>query len=500
MTPSRLRHVLRTAGAALSLSIPMLAGAVAVGAQEATPAGPPPLPANCTVVASGLFNPRSIAVDADGSIYVAEAGDAGANAVFATPEAGTPAPAEPLTSYGVTGQITKIAPDGTPTVLTTGLPSYTFGEEIVGPSGVTIANGTLYATVGGPGPLTAVAPSVPNRDAVITVDLATGTRRTLTDIGAYERSNNPDPNAIDSNLTGIAVGADGTVFVADAGGNTVYKVDGSTGAISVLAVIPGLPSPGGAPNDARGGAAEVDPVPTGLVATADGGVDLGLLSGAILWGTPGSAKVIHIAPDGTISDVAGGLNMVVGVATAPDGTVYASQFSENLFAQPPAAGSVARVNPDGTVETVLPGLFLPYGIAFDADGNLYVAINSSAPSGTPPQGQVLRCDVGAGGGAASPVAGTSNVVAAAVSLDFVDIAYKPNALSIPANQDVTINLTDSGAAPHNFNIDDLNIHTETLQAGGTATVTINAAPGTYSFYCNIPGHKQAGMVGTLTVQ
>jgi uncharacterized cupredoxin-like copper-binding protein len=31
-------------------------------------------------------------------------------------------------------------------------------------------------------------------------------------------------------------------------------------------------------------------------------------------------------------------------------------------------------------------------------------------------------------------------------------------------------------------------------------VTINAAPGDYQYYCSIPGHKEAGMVGTIHVQ
>jgi uncharacterized cupredoxin-like copper-binding protein len=29
---------------------------------------------------------------------------------------------------------------------------------------------------------------------------------------------------------------------------------------------------------------------------------------------------------------------------------------------------------------------------------------------------------------------------------------------------------------------------------------VNLKPGTYEFYCPVPGHEQAGMKGTLTVQ
>jgi plastocyanin len=39
-----------------------------------------------------------------------------------------------------------------------------------------------------------------------------------------------------------------------------------------------------------------------------------------------------------------------------------------------------------------------------------------------------------------------------------------------------------------------------VAAGKTSTVTATLKPGTYTFYCPVPGHKQAGMVGTLTVK
>ena len=35
--------------------------------------------------------------------------------------------------------------------------------------------------------------------------------------------------------------------------------------------------------------------------------------------------------------------------------------------------------------------------------------------------------------------------------------------------------------------------------GGSKTLTLNLKPGTYTFYCTVPGHRQAGMEGKLTV-
>lgn len=36
--------------------------------------------------------------------------------------------------------------------------------------------------------------------------------------------------------------------------------------------------------------------------------------------------------------------------------------------------------------------------------------------------------------------------------------------------------------------------------GSSKTLSLNLKPGTYKFYCSVPGHRAAGMEGTLTVQ
>jgi outer membrane protein assembly factor BamB/plastocyanin len=89
---------------------------------------------------------------------------------------------------------------------------------------------------------------------------------------------------------------------------------------------------------------------------------------------------------------------------------------------------------------------------------------------------------------------------ASQAVQLVDIAFVPPTLEMPADAPVTVTLSNTGAAVHNFNIDELNIHSGDVPPGQSSEVTITAPAGTYQYYCNVPGHKEAGMIGTLTVQ
>jgi uncharacterized cupredoxin-like copper-binding protein/mono/diheme cytochrome c family protein len=80
-----------------------------------------------------------------------------------------------------------------------------------------------------------------------------------------------------------------------------------------------------------------------------------------------------------------------------------------------------------------------------------------------------------------------------------DIFFEPSEVTIPANTDVTLSLPNEGAAPHNFSIDELDISIDQAPGESQETV-INAPPGEYEFHCNVPGHLEAGMVGTLIVE
>jgi len=66
---------------------------------------------------------------------------------------------------------------------------------------------------------------------------------------------------------------------------------------------------------------------------------------------------------------------------------------------------------------------------------------------------------------------------------------------------VTINMANMSPVEHNVTVAS---GTTVLGAtptfsGGTRSLTLKLKPGRYTFYCSVPGHRQAGMEGTITV-
>jgi uncharacterized cupredoxin-like copper-binding protein len=80
------------------------------------------------------------------------------------------------------------------------------------------------------------------------------------------------------------------------------------------------------------------------------------------------------------------------------------------------------------------------------------------------------------------------------------LAYNTKSLSAKAGK-VTISMTNMSPLEHNITIAQ---GTKVLGAtptfkGGSRTLALTLKPGKYVFYCSVPGHRQAGMEGTLTV-
>jgi plastocyanin len=82
------------------------------------------------------------------------------------------------------------------------------------------------------------------------------------------------------------------------------------------------------------------------------------------------------------------------------------------------------------------------------------------------------------------------------------LKYSTSTLTAKAGK-VSITFTNMAPLSHNLTVASSSGTqlgaTETFQAG-SKTLSLNLTPGAYKFFCTVPGHRAAGMEGTLTVQ
>jgi plastocyanin len=83
-----------------------------------------------------------------------------------------------------------------------------------------------------------------------------------------------------------------------------------------------------------------------------------------------------------------------------------------------------------------------------------------------------------------------------------ELAYTTTEASAKAGK-VTIDFNNPQSLTHDVAIEGSSGETvgqtELIGEGETSTA-VTLKPGTYTFYCSVPGHREAGMEGTLTVK
>lgn len=79
--------------------------------------------------------------------------------------------------------------------------------------------------------------------------------------------------------------------------------------------------------------------------------------------------------------------------------------------------------------------------------------------------------------------------------------YNPKTLDVKEGEKVEVTLVNKDSAQaHSFILPKFNVKTKQVQPGQKETVTFTAnASGEFEFNCDVPGHKDGGMVGHLTV-
>jgi plastocyanin len=82
-----------------------------------------------------------------------------------------------------------------------------------------------------------------------------------------------------------------------------------------------------------------------------------------------------------------------------------------------------------------------------------------------------------------------------------NLSFDKDSLEAPAGE-VTIRMENPSSLPHNVSLegDGVEEEGETVEKGGTSEVSADLSAGEYTFYCSVPGHREGGMEGTLTVR
>jgi FtsP/CotA-like multicopper oxidase with cupredoxin domain/plastocyanin len=93
---------------------------------------------------------------------------------------------------------------------------------------------------------------------------------------------------------------------------------------------------------------------------------------------------------------------------------------------------------------------------------------------------------------------TTGVPAGALQVTLSEFAITPTSIAAPVNGKLVI--ANAGSAVHNFTISGTKIATKGLQPGSSTTVDLDGIKaGTYTAFCSVAGHQQAGMQATVVI-
>jgi plastocyanin/sugar lactone lactonase YvrE len=246
--------------------------------------------------------------------------------------------------------------------------------------------------------------------------------------------------------------------------------------------------------------------PTGLALASDGTLYVASTEDSkILAISEAMTRTTPAAKGGTVLTEGGHLKEPLGMVLAPNGNIITSNGGDgNMVETTPAGQQVAVQTADKkTGAGSLFGLVIVpegKGIYFVDDGentlNL-LAEGKPASVGAPSTPTQSTTKTAASSGTSSASENLSLEANAEGQLK-----YNTTSLTAKAGK-VSIDFTNMAPEDHNVTLESAAGEkvgaTPTFQ-GGSKTLNLNLKPGTYKFFCSVPGHRMAGMEGTLTVK
>ena len=104
------------------------------------------------------------------------------------------------------------------------------------------------------------------------------------------------------------------------------------------------------------------------------------------------------------------------------------------------------------------------------------------------------------GSASAGGAGVAEEPTVSALLTVENNAFGETSLHMNHGEVLGLCIVNKDPFPHSFDIDSLDIHVQLPAKSTTAVAVTPTGPGEIEFYCSVPGHVAAGMVGTLSVE
>jgi sugar lactone lactonase YvrE len=301
-----------------------------------------------------LDNPRKIALDSSGDIYIADTVNNAIRKVTIS-----------------TGIITTVAGTGTPGY--SGNKGVATSATLNSPNGVALdSSGNLYIADTGNNVIRKVTAS----SGVITTVAGNGT-------SGYSGNNGAAASATLNSPNGVALDSSGNLYIADTSNGVIRKVTASSGVITTVA---GSGSSGYSGDGGSATSAKLT-IPNGVAVDSSGNIyiaDTGNnvireVSSGVIATVAGSGTSGYSGDNGAATSAK--LSIPYGVAVDSSGNIYIADTGNNVIREITASsGDITTVVGNGTSgysgddgATTSAELNSPYGTAVDSSGNIYIA-------------------------------------------------------------------------------------------------------------------------------